>query len=115
MARQGDRGESRVALARARTLKELLLETEPEWRLYEEPRARNVTFKLRAQTPRLRTEDDLRARVRFELDGDCSVVWAGAAGFVMRDGIGGERSAPTVQAVIDTITRPSSLDPAPNL
>lgn len=95
------RWSSRLALERAQNLQELFLESEPEWRLYEALRARNVAFTLRAQPPRLRTADELRARVEFVLGGDRSVTWIGAAGFVVRDSLGSEQSVPTVAAILD--------------
>jgi len=52
---------------RARTMGELFLESEPEWRFYEELKARNMRFELRVQRPRLRSEDDLQGRGEFRV------------------------------------------------
>jgi len=97
------RWSSRLALRRARTLPELFLETEPEWRLYEELLARNVRFELRVQRPRLRSEDDLMGRVHFVFGDLRELRWAGAAGFVIRDREGRELSAGSAPAVFDAL------------
>lgn len=98
------RWSSRLALERARTMAELFLEAEPEWRLYEELRARRVDFKLRSEAPDLRREDDLRGRVHFVLDDGRTLTWSGAAGFVIRELSGQESVAATVKTVMASIT-----------
>ena len=94
------RWSSRLALERARTLAELFLESEPEWRLYEELRARDVQFQLRVLPPKLRRAEDLRGRVQVVLDNARVVVWAGAAGFLLRDAAGRETSMASVPGVL---------------
>lgn len=94
------RWSSRLALERARTMPELSLEAEPEWRLYEELRAKQIDFKLRTEAPDLRREDDLRGRVHFVLDDRRTLTWSGAAGFVVREASGLEAVAATVGTVV---------------
>jgi hypothetical protein len=94
------RWSSRLALERARTLVELFLESEPEWRLYEELRARDVRFQLRVLPPKLRRAEDLRGRVQVVMDDGRVVAWAGAAGFLLRDAAGRETSVATVPGVV---------------
>jgi len=94
------RWTSRLALERARTVAELLLEAEAEWRLYEELRALGLPFKLSAQRPRIQREEDLQGRVRFVMDDARTVTWTGAAGFVLRDSLGHNVAAATVPAVL---------------
>jgi uncharacterized protein len=97
------RWSSRLALERARTLGELFLESEPEWRLYEELRARGVKFQLRVQPPKLRAQDGLRGRVWFVLDEARSAAWTGAAGFVLRDRTGGDLALASVAALVEVL------------
>lgn len=105
------RWSSRLALDRARTLSELLLESEPEWRLHEELNAAGLRFDLSAQTPKLRTEDDLQARVMFVLGTDTQVCWKGAAGFVIRSVDGREVTAPTPRRVVEMLRVSASVRP----
>ena len=110
---KGDRGHgvrmgvrrwsSRLALERARTMPELFLEAEPEWRLYEEMRARNIAFRLQVRPPKLRSEDDLRGRVQFIFDEQHSAIWTGASGFTLRGPLGRERGVPTTSGVIEAL------------
>jgi hypothetical protein len=57
-----NRWSSRLALSRARVLRELALETEPEWRLYEHLRVIGRPFRL---TPRPATASVERGRMEF--------------------------------------------------
>ena len=74
------RWASRLSLLRAQRGEELYLETEPEWRLYEELRARGVPFELRPGDAEVVDPDDIRGRAIFEVGG-YRVRYAGAAGF----------------------------------
>lgn len=98
------RWSSRLALERARTMTELFLETEPEWRLYEELRARGTTFHLRVQAPKLWREEELRGRVHFVLEDERTVEWAGAAGFLLCDVAGRGVAVATVPAVMASLS-----------
>ena len=59
------RWTSRLGLQRAATLQELFLETEPEWRLYEDLRAMGLQFSLEAGPVRVEDPDDPRGRGDF--------------------------------------------------
>jgi hypothetical protein len=99
------RWSSQLALQRARTMTELFLEAEPEWRLYEELRAKRIEFRLRTTSPNLRQEEDLRGRVHFVLENGHTLTWSGAAGFVVRDTSGQEAAAATIGAVMRMLDR----------
>jgi uncharacterized protein len=105
------RWSSRLGLERARTLAELFLESEPEWRLYEELRARDVRFQLRVLPPKLRRAEDLRGRVQVVLDDARVVTWAGAAGFLLRDAAGRETSVANVPGVVAALELSASSSP----
>jgi hypothetical protein len=68
---------------RASTLEELLLETEPEWRLYEDLRAVGSRFEIQAGRVRLTDPGDPRGRAVFAV-GHTRVQYQGAAGFLVR-------------------------------
>lgn len=93
------RWTSRLALERARALEELLLETEPEWRLYDELRILDVEFTIRAGRPRLREADNPIGRAWFDLDERGSARFEGLAGWRVRRGEN-ERHVPNAQAVV---------------
>ena len=77
------RWTSRLALLRASNLRELPLETEPEWRLYEDLRAVGSQFEIEPGKVRLVDPDDPRGRATFVI-GDVRAQYCGAAGFVVR-------------------------------
>ena len=81
------RWSTRLAFDRAQVIRELMLETEPEWRLYEELRQKRVSFDLRPREVRLQDEDDPQGRVWFVV-GPLRARYAGAAGFVLRSADG---------------------------
>jgi hypothetical protein len=80
------RWSSMLALGRARELRELLLETEPEWRLIETLRARGVQFTFDPLRPGLVDADNPKGRAWFEVDLR-RVRYAGASGFAAEDGV----------------------------
>jgi hypothetical protein len=80
---QSSRWTSRLALLRASNLQELLLETEPEWRLYEDLRAVGSQFEIEPGRVSLNDPDDPRGRAVFVV-GDARVQYRGAAGFGVR-------------------------------
>src|SRR4030095_5506279 len=57
-----NRCTSRLGLLRASELRELFLETEPEWRLYEQLRVADVDFTLSPGPPKLGDDEDARGR-----------------------------------------------------
>jgi hypothetical protein len=75
------RWSSELALRRARILPELLLETEPEWRLLEELRARRITFALEPRRPRRVDTENPDGRVWFVI-GDRRLRYGNRSGFV---------------------------------
>nr|WP_242467826.1 DUF2357 domain-containing protein [Halorhodospira neutriphila] len=64
-----NRWSSRLALQRARTVTELLLESASEWALYEALRARGAEPTLRALPPRDPTAAGQRGRAAFQIGG----------------------------------------------
>jgi predicted component of viral defense system (DUF524 family) len=74
---------SRLALLRASSLQELLLETEPEWRLYEDLQAVGSQFEIEPSKVRRIDPDDPRGRAVFVV-GDTTVQCGGATGFAVR-------------------------------
>lgn len=80
------RWSSMLALRRARELRELLLETEPEWRLLETLRARGAGFSFDPLRPGLVDAENPRGRAWFEV-GPRRARYAGASGFAIEDGV----------------------------
>jgi hypothetical protein len=78
------RWTSRLALDRATVVAELLLETEPEWRLYEDLRASEIAFRIVADKVKLTYPDDPKGRVWFVTEDGVKVRYAGASGFLVR-------------------------------
>jgi hypothetical protein len=76
------RWTSELGAARAATLNELILETEPEWRLYENLQLSGIEFEVDPGSPVLEDPDDPRGRAKFRI-GDASVQFRGAAGFLI--------------------------------
>ena len=81
----GHRWTSRLGLERATTLNELLLETEPEWRLYEDLTVADVTFDLEPLPPRLLDPADPVGRTWFVVKkANMSIRYTGDSGFRVR-------------------------------
>lgn len=78
------RWSSVLALERAQEMRELLLETEPEWRLLEKLRARGAVFSFDPLRPGLVDEQNPHGRTWFEA-GSRRTRYAGASGFVLED------------------------------
>lgn len=85
------RWTTRLAFERATTLSELLLETEPEWKLYEQLKARGIQFKLTAAPATELAADQSHWRVWFELHSGHRIRYAGLHGFLIKDLIGAEQ------------------------
>ncbi len=104
------RWTSRLGLERARTLTELLLETEPEWRLYEDLLAAGIPFDLAPLYPKLVNPEDPVGRVWFVLhDGEIRIRHRGDSGFIFTES-GREdrflgRSKDVADAVVDIYQR----------
>lgn len=80
------RWSSMLALGRARELRELLLETEPEWRLLETLRARGADVWFDPLRPGLIDTENPQGRAWFE-NLPRRVRYAGASGFAVDDGV----------------------------
>ncbi|MFO0914390.1 MAG: DUF2357 domain-containing protein [Pirellulales bacterium] len=91
-----DRWTSRLGLGRARTATEIILETEPEWRLYELLHARRIHFSLRADRVRLEAKESPAGRAWFVLGPIGQVRYDGANGFLFHDAITGVASFHTL-------------------
>jgi hypothetical protein len=76
---------SHLGLCRAEELGQLALETEPEWRLFEELSARGVAFQIDPGPARVEDAEDPRGRARFRGKG-WSARYRGAAGFQVVSG-----------------------------
>jgi hypothetical protein len=97
------RWTSRLGLQRARDVSELTLETEPEWRLYEDLRASGRDFQLKPGRPAMVDSDDPAGRTWFLLVGGLRVRYAGASGFLIRYASGIENYVARVEHVLDTM------------
>lgn len=100
-----DRWTSRLALARAKTATELILETEQEWRLYELLDARRIHFNLRADRVRLDTKESSAGRAWFVLGSVGQVRYDGANGFLFHDAITDVASFHTLSDLVELIER----------
>lgn len=78
----GHRWTTRLGLQRAKTLKELCLETEPEWRLYETLKACNIKFNIKADTAKATEPDDPHGRTWFVV-GELRIMYKGSGGFLL--------------------------------
>ncbi len=79
------RWTSGLGLERASSLEQLLLETEPEWRLFEDLTSLGVRFVLDPSEPvRLLGKDNPYGRVWFRFDDGSSIRYAGASGYALR-------------------------------
>ena len=79
----GHRWTSRLALERAKNLTELFLETEPEWRLYEDLKAENIHFEIKAGSPKVIDPDDPKGRALFDVNGK-KIQYLGSGGFKVK-------------------------------
>ncbi|MBM7867402.1 hypothetical protein GTO89_11505 [Heliobacterium gestii] len=82
-------------------LEELLLETEPEWRLYEWLNANQVAFSLDPAQALLMDPDDPQGRVWFVIEQEgIRVRYAGPSGFLIRGHSGKERIEANVDGIL---------------
>ena len=89
MPAQG-RWTTRLGLERARSVTEIALETEPEWRLLEWFQANRVIHAIRLDPPRMQTAENPKGRAWFHLDSGQSVRYDGMNGFLKRSAQGTE-------------------------
>ncbi|PKL77062.1 MAG: hypothetical protein CVV27_07140 [Candidatus Melainabacteria bacterium HGW-Melainabacteria-1] len=75
-----NRWSTRLGLECASHLSELLLETVPEWQLYERLKQENIPFRIKAgKVPRL--EEDSPGHACFEIDTGVQIRYQGSQGF----------------------------------
>ena len=75
------RWTSRLALERAQNIKELLLETEPEWRLYEDLRALGIDVYFEPGPVKMVDPENPQGRVKFILSNGNKIRYAGSSGY----------------------------------
>jgi hypothetical protein len=97
------RWTSELGAARATTLNELILETEPEWRLYEDLQLSEIEFYVDPDSPVLEDPDDPQGRAWFRI-GSVSVNFRGAAGFLIRRLGIPDRYVRSAEAVIEILS-----------
>jgi hypothetical protein len=97
------RWTSRLGLERARSVSELTLETEPEWRLYEDMRASNVAFELEPGRPTIVDLHDPTGRTWFVMEGGLRIRYAGASGFLVKRSSGREVYLSRIEEVLETV------------
>ena len=99
------RWTSRLGLNRATTVDELSLETEPEWRLYEDLKACRISFRIRAGRVTLVDVDDPTGRAHFVLDSGPVIRYAGAAGFLFKSGSGNDEYYARTEDVLEALEK----------
>lgn len=77
------RWTSRLALQRAKNLKELLIETEPEWRLYEDLKATGISFDIEPGAVKVVNPDDPAGRAWFIVN-DHRIQYRGTGGYILK-------------------------------
>lgn len=97
------RWSSRLPLEKAKTLKELFLETEPEWRLYEGLRAAGISFSLEPARVGSLKEDELNWRTWFRIGFGFKVRYAGMHGFILVSEHGQDECLPNVASVTERL------------
>ena len=80
----GGRWTTRLGLERARTISEIALETEPEWRLLEWLRATQQSHTIRLDPPRLQQSDNPKGRAWFHINSELQIRYDGVNGFLSR-------------------------------
>ena len=78
------RWTSRLGLMRSRRVSQLSLETEPEWRLYEDLRALGIRFRLEPGRARVVDPNNPAGRTWFVTQKGDRVRYAGASGFLVK-------------------------------
>ncbi|QDV45801.1 hypothetical protein Enr13x_57040 [Stieleria neptunia] len=81
---RGSRWTTRLGLQRARTIGEIALETEPEWRLLEWLQANGILYKIRLDPARVQDADNPKGRAWFELETGEQIRYDGSNGFLWR-------------------------------
>jgi predicted component of viral defense system (DUF524 family) len=97
------RWTSRLALERARSVSELTLETEPEWRLYEDLRASNTAYDLQPGRPAAIDPREPAGRTWIIIEDGPRVRYAGACGFLVRHASGKQSYVSRVEQVLEAV------------
>ena len=84
MPAQG-RWTTRLGIERARSISEIALETEPEWRLLEWLQATKQQYTIRLDPPRVQKLENPKGRAWFQLDSDRKVRYDGSNGFLLKE------------------------------
>lgn len=92
------RWTTRLGLQRAKSLGELGLETEPEWRLLEWLRANRITPEIKLATAGIQNPENPKGRAWFVLPIGEAVRFDGKNGFLLRTADSGERHM-TLEAI----------------
>jgi predicted component of viral defense system (DUF524 family) len=100
---RSDRWTSRLGLQRAKSALEIILETEPEWRLYETLTSAGYNFRLRADRIRIESDDCPVGRAWFVIDLLGQVRFDGANGYLFRDHDTAETSYHTLNRLLDLL------------
>ena len=98
------RWTSRLALQRAKNLKELFLETEPEWRLYENLKVAGIKFDIKPGTPKEQDPDDPSGRAKFVIN-NYAIQYRGAAGYLLKMSFGEDRYFSQVKDVVEGVKK----------
>lgn len=98
------RWTSLLALERAAIIEELLLETEPEWRLYEDLNACGIKFELEPGPAKISDPNNPSGRVWFITAGGLRIRYAGASGFLVKKVSGDERYFVSLHEVVKIVT-----------
>lgn len=80
-----NRWTTRLGIERAKVVEELLLETQPEWKLHELLELHSIPFTLVVTPPKLIDENNPVGRVWFVLSDRIRVRYQGVAKFVVKD------------------------------
>jgi len=98
------RWTSRLALQRAKNLKELLLETEPEWRLYEDLKEAGISFDLEPGAVKVVNPDDPSGRAKFVIN-NYAIQYRGATGYLLKMSFGEDRYFSQVKDVVEWVKK----------
>ncbi len=104
------RWTSRLGLHRAALVEELLLETEPEWRLVEDLRALRVSFGIQTGPPTVLDPDDPTGRAWVVTGDGTRIRYAGASGFVVRKPLGEDRYLARLEDVLQLVADSAAPD-----
>lgn len=94
------RWTSKLGMDRAKVLSELFLETEPEWRLYENLQANNINFTLEPGSAKVIDPENPKGRTKFLFENGYVVRYGGAAGFILKKSTGEEITHSMVQDIV---------------